>query len=179
MPLWNIVYWAKWKYWDSIRLKILKTTQKSGSFRMICHNVKKSLWFTVNLLSTIVLVTHSVLQKADRPQHLFVYLCFYATFLTRFVVFFLHQKMFHALGNKTSYHHHLRNILLSSPCYLEKFMFFFFFSIGVFFHEHSRSTGQQGKGEGIYLTPLYHFHPLHRHLDISRAITADSSPLCT
>ena len=37
----------------------------------------------------------------------------------------------------------------------------FFFSIWVFFHEHSRFTGQQGKGEGIYLTPLYHFHPLH------------------
>ena len=31
---------------------------------------------------------------------------------------------------------------------------FFFFSIWVLFHEHS----------------LYHFHPLHRHLDISRAI---------
>ena len=57
------------------------------------------------------------------------------------------------------------------------FFFFFFFSIWVFFHEHSRFTGQQGKGEGIYLTPLYHFHPLHRHLDISRAIAAESSPL--
>ena len=57
------------------------------------------------------------------------------------------------------------------------FFFFFFFSIWVFFHEHSQFTGQQGKGEGIYLTPLYHFHPLHRHLDISRAITAESSPL--
>ena len=53
----------------------------------------------------------------------------------------------------------------------------FFFSIWVFFHAHSRFTGQQGKGKGIYLTPLYHFHPLHRHLDISRAITAESSPL--
>ena len=50
------------------------------------------------------------------------------------------------------------------------FIYFFFlsgFSI----------TGQQGKGEGIYLTPLYHFHPLHRDSDISRAITAESSPL--
>ena len=36
----------------------------------------------------------------------------------------------------------------------------FFFSIWVFFHEHSRFTRQQGKGEGTYLTPLYHFHPL-------------------
>ena len=50
-------------------------------------------------------------------------------------------------------------------------------SIWVFFHEHSRFTGQQGKEEGIYLSPLYHFHPLHRHLDISQAITAESSPL--
>ena len=27
------------------------------------------------------------------------------------------------------------------------------------------------------LTPHYHFHPLHRHLDISWVITAESSPL--
>ena len=53
----------------------------------------------------------------------------------------------------------------------------FFFSIWVFFHDHSQITGQQGKGEGISLTPRYHFHSLHRHLDISRAITAESSPL--
>ena len=52
-----------------------------------------------------------------------------------------------------------------------------FFSIWVFFHEHSRFTGQKGKGQVISLSPLYYFHPLHRHLDISRAITADSSPL--
>ena len=53
----------------------------------------------------------------------------------------------------------------------------FFFSILVFLHEHSRFTGQQGKGEAISLSPLYHFHPLHRHLDISRATVAESSPL--
>ena len=51
----------------------------------------------------------------------------------------------------------------------------FFFSIWVFFHEHSRITGLQGKGEGISLTPHYYFHPLHRHFDISRAITAELS----
>ena len=65
-------------------------------------------------------------------------------------------------------------------CYLlnEFFFFlFFFFSIWVFFHEHSLFTGQQEKGEGIFLTPFYHFHPLHRHLDIGRAITTESSPL--
>ena len=35
-----------------------------------------------------------------------------------------------------------------------------FFSICVFFHNDSQTTGQQGKGEGISLTPHYHFHPL-------------------
>ena len=55
---------------------------------------------------------------------------------------------------------------------------FFFFSIWVFFHEHSRITGlHAGEGEGISLSPLYHFHPLYGHLDISWAITAESSPL--
>ena len=56
----------------------------------------------------------------------------------------------------------------------------FFFSTWVFFHEHSPTTGLQGKGEGISLVPhpLHrHFHPLHRHIDISRAITAENSPL--
>ena len=52
-----------------------------------------------------------------------------------------------------------------------------FFSIWVFFYKHSRITGLQGKGEGISLTPHYHFHPFHRHLDISRVITAESSLL--
>ena len=55
--------------------------------------------------------------------------------------------------------------------------FFFFFFISVFFHNHSRITELQGKGEGISLTPLYRFHVLHRHLDISWAITVGSSPL--
>ena len=34
-----------------------------------------------------------------------------------------------------------------------------------------------GKGEGISLTLHYYFQPLFRHLDISREITAESTPL--
>ena len=49
---------------------------------------------------------------------------------------------------------------------------FFSVSIWVFFHKHSWFTEQ----EGISVTPLYHFHPVHRHLHISRAITAEWSP---
>ena len=45
------------------------------------------------------------------------------------------------------------------------------------FHEHSRFTGQDGKGEAISQTLLHNFHLLQRHLDVSRAITAESSLL--
>ena len=55
--------------------------------------------------------------------------------------------------------------------------FFYFFSVWIFFHEHLRITGLQGKGEGISLTPHYHFYLLHRYLDIIQVITAESSPL--
>ena len=55
--------------------------------------------------------------------------------------------------------------------------FYLIFLIWVFFHEHSRFTGQLGKEEAISLTPLYHFHSLHGHLDISEAIIAESSTL--
>ena len=53
----------------------------------------------------------------------------------------------------------------------------FFFSICVFFNKDCRLTGQQGKREDIYLTLLYHFHPLYRHPDISQAIATEISPL--
>ena len=52
-----------------------------------------------------------------------------------------------------------------------------FFFVWIFFHKYSWFTGQQWMREVISLIPLYHFHPLHRHLDISRTITAESSPL--
>ena len=73
-------------------------------------------------------------------------------------------------------------LMLKKPVFfnvkLELLFFLFFFLSGFFFfHEHSRFTGQQGKREGIYLTPLYHFHLLHRHLGISRTVTAETSPL--
>ena len=42
---------------------------------------------------------------------------------------------------------------------------------------HSRITDLQGNGEGLFLTPHYHFHLLHRHLDINLAIATESSPL--
>ena len=52
----------------------------------------------------------------------------------------------------------------------------FFFYLG-FLSRTFTNHRTAGEGEGISLTPHYHFHPLHRHLDISWAITAESSPL--
>ena len=57
------------------------------------------------------------------------------------------------------------------------YIYIYISSIWVLLHEHSWIRRLQGKGMGIPLTPHYHFHPLHRHLDISWAITAESSPL--
>ena len=48
-----------------------------------------------------------------------------------------------------------------------------FFSNWVFFHEHLGITRLQRKEEDISLTPHYHFHLLHIHLDISWAINAE------
>ena len=58
-------------------------------------------------------------------------------------------------------------------CYSAKHIFFTW----VFFHGHSQFTGQQKKGEAISVGPLYRFHPLQKHLDISRKINVVSSPL--
>ena len=80
---------------------------------------------------------------------------------------FLHLQRPSSLGEKN---------LFGWRTYVKK-VCFFFFSIWVLFHEHLRITRLQGKVEGIPLTPHYRFHALHRHLDISQAITAQSSPL--
>ena len=50
-----------------------------------------------------------------------------------------------------------------------------FFSIWLFFHKDPRLIVHQVKTEA--LTPLYHFHQFHRHLDICHAITAGNSSL--
>ena len=50
---------------------------------------------------------------------------------------------------------------ISNLC--QSFFSFFFFPTGVFFCNHSRITGLQGKGEGISVTPHCHCHLTLRH----------------
>ena len=76
-----------------------------------------------------------------------------------------------------SWQHYQSCLKRVKSCRCRDFCANFFFSIWIFFQEHSRITGLQGKGEGISFTPHYHFQPPHRRLDISQAITAESSPL--
>ena len=51
--------------------------------------------------------------------------------------------------------------LLSSYIGLVSSVRRFFFSIWVFFHDYLQIIGLPGKGEGISLTPHYHFHQLY------------------
>ena len=75
----------------------------------------------------------------------------------------------------------MKELRRSSPIILRKsflkrykadFAFLILFLSG-FFHEYSRFTEQQGKGEAIYLQLFFYFHSLHRHLDISWVIAAE------
>ena len=61
--------------------------------------------------------------------------------------------------------------LQSKTCPVNRFFYLGFLSWT--FTNH-RTAGER---EGISLYPNSHFHPFHRHLDISRVITAESSPL--
>ena len=66
----------------------------------------------------------------------------------------------------------LGKMLFNDQFFLNRFLFLFGFSFTTIHDsQHSRGSG------AISLTPLYHFHPIHRHLDISREVTADSSRL--
>ena len=73
------------------------------------------------------------------------------------------------IGKDSSFQYRLRRLISLKRTTLTQPGFFFFFLSGFFFHEHSQFRGQQGKGEGIYLTPLYHFQESQQlgNLDIT------------
>ena len=53
----------------------------------------------------------------------------------------------------------------------------FFFLSGFFFKNVHEPQDSKSRETAFFLTPHYHFHPLHRHLDMSQEVTAESSPL--
>ena len=60
----------------------------------------------------------------------------------------------------------------SQTFYCKKFCLYVFFLLQTFTIHRTA-----GEGRGCFLTPLYHFHPLHRHSDINQVITVGRSPL--
>ena len=87
-----------------------------------------------------------------------------------------HKKQRHhavKLTNIGDYAPDLNAVVTSASSYEDFLYLFGWFS----FHKHLRFTGQQGNQEAISLTPLYHFHLLHRHLDTRLTITIESSHL--
>ena len=99
----------------------------------------------------------------------------------KYLISYVHGSVFNIESIKNTYFDQLLVLplvkILLNLVILTVSSSFFFSSIWVFFHKHSRITGLQGKREGILFTSPYHFHPFDRHLDISRAITTESSPL--
>ena len=90
---------------------------------------------------------------------------------------FLYDKEIRHERVKALFTHHTPKVCSYMSLCRISFFFFSFFFIRFFFSRISWFTGQQWKGEAISLTPLYHFQPFHRQLDISQVIAAESSPL--
>ena len=64
--------------------------------------------------------------------------------------------------------------IIHTNFFSHKILTFFFLSGFSFTYIHYSQDSKEG---GWVYFELYHFHPFHRHLDISRAITKESSPL--
>ena len=60
--------------------------------------------------------------------------------------------------------------------FIENVYFFFNLAFASQIFTSYRTTEEE---EGLFLTPPYHFHPFHRHSEISQVMTAESSTLHT
>ena len=68
-------------------------------------------------------------------------------------------------------------LILKQITITAEYLFFFFFYLG-FLSRTFTNHRTAGKGEGISLTPHYHFHPLHRHLVLAGRLL-QRAHLCT
>ena len=82
--------------------------------------------------------------------------------------------------NNLSFFMSLSSFFLSVSVSVSVFLFLSLslsLSLSVFFSRTFTNQRTAGEREGISLTPLYHFYLLHRYLDISPAITPESSTI--
>ena len=132
--------------------------------RYVLLHIKKKTSYTFLLVFEIVV---GLQNKKGKKQ--------FESFSKHFLGILWNKKVFYP------YQAHLKNlqmqqnnqiIMASHISFLVVVLIFF--SFWVFFHEHLRFTGQQGKGGGYFSKSSLPLPPPHRHLDISRAITAES-----
>ena len=90
------------------------------------------------------------------------------------VIFFLKSTVLNAQKHLQRSNSFTVNVLISQ--FLNSSCSFYFLS-GFSFTKIYDSQDSRGRGEVFCLTPLYHFYPLCRHLNISGTATAGSSPL--
>ena len=87
-----------------------------------------------------------------------------------------HKRKLISFINTTCIYSNITSVLLREMHIMTTLLCIYFLFRYSFTNIHD-SQDNRGRGEAISLTPLYHFHPLHRHVDTSWTITAESSPL--
>ena len=160
-------------FWNAAEMKLhvnrtcfytgLKSQTGMSSFRLSCEhtlsayqciwdNKKMHKTITIPLLCHYELFIHTCVSKnAIAPKDAIFYLIDIAWYTIRFIVilFYIERKWIL-----------MRNLATQIVWKISVLQCYFFFSMWDFFHKHSRITRLQGKGEGISVTPHYHFHPL-------------------
>ena len=135
-------------------------------------------------IQTIFKNKQSLLFRSSRPEVFCIkgvlrnFAKFTRKHLCQRPVTLLRKRLWHRWVRNFLEHLFYRTPLVAASIYCFCFFVFLFVFFCLFLSRTlSRITGRQGKGEGISSTTHYHFHPVHRHLGISRAIVAGSSPL--
>ena len=101
------------------------------------------------------------------------FLCKYFSLL-KYQRFHLLFELYHCNEKLSFFFSHLKASITHVS--VSSIILFFFFCLG-FLSRTFTIHRTVGKGWGYFFNPPYHFHPLYRRLNISRAITAESSPL--
>ena len=108
----------------------------------------------------------------------FVYLCVLVIVLALFMLFLCYFICYVLLSSSIFAHHQFAVDLLTRYYYYYYHYYYHYYFLSEFsltnIHE---SQDCRGRGRAFLLAPHYHFQPLHRHLDINRAIAAESSHL--
>ena len=109
----------------------------------------------------------------------FVYLCVLVIVLALFMLFLCYFICYVLLSSSIFAHHQFAVDLLTRYYY---YYYYYYYYHCYFLSEFSltnihESQDCRGRRRAFLLAPHYHLHPLHRHLDINRAIAAESSHL--